>query len=369
VRQAARTIGVVIGALLALLLLSFAVPVSTWRTGELPAPLLATLKGGPLVEMPRRIWIDTDAACGHARSDPDDCFALLLLLRSPDIEVVGISTSYGNAPLSVTDRTVRDLVTALAREGVEPVPVYRGSVAPSDDTGNIAAEPAHAALRNALERERLTLVGLGPLTNIALALKDRRDLQANVGRLVVVMGRRPGHLFHPAEGRSNSGMLFGHGPVFRDFNFDQDRAAAVSVLNMRLPMTFVPYDAAREVSLTGADMARMRATGGAAAWVATRAQAWLDYWKRDVGLPGFYPFDALAAAYVMEPKLLDCAHALTWIGHDDSLWRVLYNPPVLLVGPPQRRPDGAQAIAHGVYCERTDAGLHDWLLTRLVRKR
>ena len=113
------------------------------------------------------------------------------------------------------------------------------------------------------------------------------------------MGRRPGHLFHPAEAKGG-GILFGHGPVFRDFNFDMDRAAATTVAAMRPPITFVPYDAARNLSLTGPDLAAMEAAGGAAAWIAVRARGWLDYWARDVGRDGFFPFDLLAAAYVIE---------------------------------------------------------------------
>jgi hypothetical protein len=92
----------------------------------------------------------------------------------------------------------------------------------------------------------------------------------NVARLVAVMGRRPGHLFHPAEGRGN-GILFGHGPVFRDFNFDKDRAAASEIVAMNLPITLIPYEGARSVRLAAADLAKLETAGGAAAWVAQHA--------------------------------------------------------------------------------------------------
>jgi hypothetical protein len=91
---------------------------------------------------------------------------------------------------------------------------------------------------------------------VAAALEGRPDLLPNVGHLVAVMGRRPCRLFHPAEAKG-SGILFGHGPVFRDFNFDMDRTAATAVARMRIPTTFVPYDAARNLSLTGPDLAAM----------------------------------------------------------------------------------------------------------------
>ena len=92
-------------------LTTFAIPLPVWRTGELQVPPLPVIEGGPAVRLPERVWIDTDAACGHGRAtDPDDCFALLALIRAPGLEIVGVSTVFGNAPLDVTDRTTRDLI-------------------------------------------------------------------------------------------------------------------------------------------------------------------------------------------------------------------------------------------------------------------
>jgi purine nucleosidase len=219
-------------------------------------------------------------------------------------------------------------------------------------------------LQEALAAAPLTLVSLGPLTNIAAALRERPALQANVARLVAVMGRRPGHLFHPAEGASG-GILFGHGPVFRDFNFDQDREAATSVLEMGLPMTLMPYDAARELTLTGTDLGQLEARGDAAAWVASRARAWLDFWKEGIGKDGFYPFDLLAGAYVIEPRLFDCARSDAWVSRDPRLWNLFYDPDALLVGFGRAQPPDASATGRVIYCPQVSPDLHRWLMSRL----
>lgn len=366
-RPRARRIGLrvamALAALLTAAIATFAIPVPTWRTGELPATPLALIQGGPVAEMPRRVWIDTDAACGYSRrTDPDDCFAILLLARTQGLEIAGISTVYGNAPLDVTDRTARELAASL-REGIEPWSVSRGSVGPMGEDGRIDPEPAHGALRKALAEGPLTLVSLGPLTNVAAALQGRPDLQANVTRLVAVMGRRPGHLFHPAEG-AGGGILLGHGPVFRDFNFDMDRRAARAVLDMQLPTTFVPYDAAREISLNESDLTRLEAQGGAAAWVASRARGWIDFWKQDIGRDGFYPFDLLASAYVVAPGLFDCAETTAWVSKDRRLWNLfVYDPHALLVGPDRERPEDARS-SRVVYCPQIAPQLHAWIMSR-----
>src|SRR6187551_211196 len=112
----ARGFILILIALLVLGLTTFAIPVPVWRTGELQAPPLPVIESGPAVGLPERVWIDTDAACGHGRAtDPDDCFALLVLTQAPGLEIVGVSTVFGNAPLDVTDRTTRDLMAAIGR--------------------------------------------------------------------------------------------------------------------------------------------------------------------------------------------------------------------------------------------------------------
>ncbi|HUG21543.1 nucleoside hydrolase [Piscinibacter sp.] len=349
-RRILRGVLTALVALTFLILLSCAIPVRV-RTGELAAPPLPVVYGGPPVDMSRRVWVDTDAACGYALfADADDCFALLVLLRAAEIEVVGISVVDGNAPAAAVERIARDLIAQLAHSPAQPI--YRGLA-------------ARMALQSALAEAPLTIVALGPLTNIAAGLRGRPDLMRNVARLVAVMGRRPGHLFHPAEGRGN-GILFGHGPVFRDFNFDKDRAAASEIVAMNLPITLIPYEGARSVRLAAADLARLETAGGAAAWVAQRARGWLKFWANVVGLDGFYPFDALAAAYTIEPKLFGCANVAIWVAKDGRRWGGRFGPVGLLVGLESERVEQPQASGSAYYCPRMSLVMHGWLMARLI---
>lgn len=158
---------------LALLLLTFALPVPVWRTGELPATPLDLLPAESIPPAPGRIWIDTDAACGvAARTDPDDCCALLLLAGDARLDIVGVSTVFGNARLPLTDSVTRALVGRLAIDRARPIPVFRGASGPDHHSPT----PAVSALRSALQGGPLTVVALGP-PNLA-----RRWLGA--GRLV-----------------------------------------------------------------------------------------------------------------------------------------------------------------------------------------
>ncbi len=347
-RRLRRAVAVLVAAA-ALFLLTFAMPVRLWRTGQQVMPPLEFLDGVP-APAPARVWIDTDAACGHsARTDPDDCLALLLLARA-HLDIAGVSSVFGNAPAEVTARTTDALVQHLNRDGVEwPAP----------------RRDAVAALRAALTEGPLLILALGPLTNIAAALEDRPDLWPNVARVVAVMGRRPGHLFHPAEGEGG-GSLFGHGPIFRDFNFAMDPGAAAALLGMEIPIVLVPYVAAREIEITAPDLDALAAAGGAPAWVAARARGWLEYWREDIGRNGFYPFDAVAAAYVRDAGLLRCADVTAWVGDDPTMFVPFWNPPALLVAQSRRYVEDPQVIADARYCpapaDNLNATLREWLI-------
>ncbi len=352
----ARTLGIAVAALIVALLVTLAMPVRVWRTGELPSTPLVFLPDGAGSAVPPRVWIDTDAACGEGRrTDPDDCFAILALGRAPGVAVAGISTVFGNAPLEVTDRVTRQLVARLRGGRPDAPEVFRGSAGPLG-ASDPAPAPAHTAIRAALADGPLTVVALGPLTNIAAALRGRPDLRARVARLVAVMGRRPGHLFHPAEG-AGGGVLLGHGPVFRDFNFVMDPGAVETVLDMGLSTTLVPYEAGREVEITGADIDRLRALGGAPAWVADRARGWLDYWRQDIGREGFYPFDLLAAGYVVATGPFRCAGVLAWVGEDRRMLVPFLRPTALLVAQDRAAPADARSSGDALYCAKVEADL------------
>lgn len=352
-----HAIPVLVGLALLLLLAAVALslPVRVWRTGEIGLSPLPLVRGHPPTAPDAPVWIDTDPACGHARrSDPDDCLALLILARS-GLKIAGLSSTFGNAPLAVTDPTLRELRDQIIGEGQTLPEITAGAASPEDQGANRAAE----ALRAELEVRPLVILALGPLTNIAAALRGRPDLQRRVVRLVAVMGRRPGHLFHPAEGHPG-GMLFGHGPVFRDLNFEKDRAAAREVMSMDLPVTLVPYDAARRVMLKGADLDVMGESGGAGAWVAARSRGWLGFWKDEVGRPGFYPFDALAALHVLAPEAFGCARVRAEVRRDKGLRAFPFRPLALLVSEHTER-SGPERL----YCPAVEAGLHGRLMHAL----
>lgn len=306
-----------------------------------------------------RIWVDTDAACGvSGRVDPDDCYALLYLLGRPDLEIVGISTVFGNAPLKETDRVTRSLVAAINPD----VPVFAGAAR----AGDTAPSAASRALEAALESGPLTILALGPLSNLHTVFKDRPTLSGRVTRLVAMMGKKEGHLFHPSEG-AEGGMLFGHGPVFRDFNFCKDIEAAMALVDLPVDTVLIPYEAARQVMLTGTDIQRFIAAGGQLGRVATASSDWLRFWRTSVGRDGFYPFDLVAAVYVAEPDYFSCASRAMRVDVDRRVYGPLPAPEALMVDP--IGPAGAADVREATYCEHLAPGFHRHLRESMIGPR
>jgi purine nucleosidase len=329
------------------------VPRTFWWTGRMPAAPMDLVAGGPEVDPVGRLWIDSDTACGAGpRTDPDDCFAALWLVGR-GMEIVGLSTSFGNSPGEVVQSRIAALAGQMRRAALTVPKVHIGFAAPEVGSETSAAEPdAVAALRRALEAGPLTVLALGPLTNLAATLEGRPDLLANVQRVVAVMGHQEGHLFHPSEGNGR-GVVLGHGPIFRDLNARVDIAAVRAVLALGVPITLVPYDAGRGAVISGADLERYARTGPAQAWLAGQAQGWLGFWQDEVGTKGFYPFDWVAAGYLVAPWLFDCATVRAEVRREWALW--LFPHDGLVVSP-----DSEGTV---LYCPRVGAGLHDLLLT------
>ncbi|MEL8054868.1 MAG: nucleoside hydrolase [Pseudomonadota bacterium] len=239
--------------------------------------------------MTRRVWIDTDPAITSGNGEVDDGFALMQAFGSPELEIVGISAVFGNTELDNTDTMAREIVRRVG----SAVPVYRGH---SEEGARDRCAAVEGLLR-ALEGGPLTIIALGPLTNIAAALTQPDAVLDNVEEIVFVGGRRIGLEFRATPDQETP---------FRDLNFELDADAAEALLALGLPMTLAGWEVSSQMWLSAEDLAKLRVTGSAAvAWLAAASQDWLDRWVETFKAPGFTPFDTLAVGWLVCPDLFD----------------------------------------------------------------
>jgi inosine-uridine nucleoside N-ribohydrolase len=315
------------------------------------APPAAPAAPAPRRPAPRAVWIDVDVAAGVPQRDIDDAVALVQALHSPELRVVGVSTVFGNTTLEAGDPIAREIVGL-----VDPtVPVYRGA-ASAEQLG--LPTDASIALAAALREQPLTVLVLGPVTNLGTVLTIEPELAGRVELAVAVAGRRRGQRF--TTGTTNRR---GH----RDFNFEKDPAAMVAILDSGVPLTLAPWEISSGVWITQTELARWAAGGPAAAWLAGKAPSWIQLWRDTFDVDGFNPFDTLGVAVVTRPDLLTCESWPIAVEHgpDDTTEPSLQgetpaSKPHLVVDP-----QGSGRRAR--YCHTAAAGFLPDLMERVLR--
>ena len=254
--------------------------------------------------MAQKIIIDTDPG-------QDDAVALLTALASPELEVLGITAVAGNVPLALTALNARKVVELSGRGDV---PVFAGCDAPLarplvtaehvhgrtglDGTDlpdpALPLAPGHAVdfIIDTLRREpsgSVTLVPLGPLTNIATALRRAPDIAARIGRVVLMGGAyfEVGNITPAAE-----------------FNIFVDPEAAAEVFAAGLDLVVLPLDVTHK-ALTSADwIAGLRAMPNRAG---PAVAGWTDFFERfdtaKYGSAGAPLHDPCTIAWLLAPDL------------------------------------------------------------------
>ena len=299
------------------------------------------------------IWIDTDPSCGQgATNDVDDCWALMMALRSPELNIRGISTTFGNTKGETALQVARQAITSGRHAnghmvGAAQTPVYEGSH--HIGSPQWKSTQASTAIASLLRRENLTIIAQGPLTNIATVIINYPDLVKNIDRIVMVAGKRPGDLFHPGQ------QWWFH---FRDFNIRKDTPAAKIVLDSGIPLVLTPFELATKVTIMRSDLDKLASGDKAAQWLRQVSLPWMSFWEDHLHKQGFHPFDALAVGYVTMPDLFHCEILPARIGFS------LFLEPFGLGHDLEVAPDikGSQVY----YCSDVDRRFKDRLIDRLI---
>lgn len=260
-----------------------------WHVSTVDLPLITA--PADLVELPRPtleqrplpIWIDTDAACGTgSRRDVDDCWAIATILRSPELAVRGISTVFGNTDAAAAAR----VATSVCQHFGSAVTPVVGAEEPGQ---HVVA--AVESLAQALRREKLLILSLGPATNLAAAVREYPALRSQIAGIIAVAGATDAAHFELGRSR----VFHAH-----DQNFRRDVDSFQALLDAGLPMVLIPYDTVSSVSITSGDFKYLE-NNPSTRWLAHQSREWLEYWSELSGTPGFIPFDLVATGFAVWP--------------------------------------------------------------------
>ncbi|MGN6126690.1 MAG: nucleoside hydrolase [Humibacter sp.] len=289
----------------------------------------------------QRIILDTDLAMGAPGSDIDDGFALALAHADEEIQLDLITTVNGN-----TDVESATLLTLELRRrlGID-VPIYRGASTPfchpervrtpSDEVVanygvGLKADPGYAAVemvRHVMANPgEVTVVAIGPLTNVAAAILLEPAFAANVKELVIMGGIFLGTM--------------GHRDMAGEFNVWVDPEAAEAVLRSGVKQRWVGLDVTLQVRLTREHARRLIESPGSFAQLAGESTlSWIDFLQQrnpgDASLADSCAMhDPLAVAAVTHPELLTWRDAAVSVVTGDGIARGVMVPDLLYSAEP-----------------------------------
>jgi inosine-uridine nucleoside N-ribohydrolase len=252
---------------------------------------------------PSRVVIDTDPGV-------DDAFALLLAMRSPELKIEAITAVAGNVPLELTLPNALRMVEIAGRTDI---PVAAGAKAPllrrlvtaayahgenglggavfPEPTIKPVAEPASELIRSIVRKypKEVTLITVGPLTNVAEALNSDAGMAELVRGVVMMGGSLSGGNITPAA----------------EFNVYVDPEAARIVFQSGIPVTMVGLDVTRKTSLTDKHASALEAAQNRASQAAAKiARHAIDHNREQGFLVGPNMHDSLAVAAFLNPSIL-----------------------------------------------------------------
>lgn len=245
---------------------------------------------------PKRLIIDTDPGI-------DDALAILLACASPELELTALTAVAGNVPLALTTANALKLLELGGKPGI---PVYPGATGPLSrkpvvaeshgatglDGADLPTPHGRPQARNAVDHlaetlgtaapGSLTLVAIGPLTNLALALQRAPGIGAALAELVIMGGATP--------------RIGGNMSPHAEFNIFVDPEAASVVFGAGLPITLVPLDLSHQMAAGPARIERFAALGSP---VGRAVAGMLSHFRKSDG----YMHDPLTIAWLLRPGL------------------------------------------------------------------
>lgn len=246
-----------------------------------------------------RVILDTDIG-----TDVDDCLALALLLASPEIELIGITCVYGDV-----GKRAQIVQKLLELSGNTDIPIYLGAEQtllglrkiywPGHEGHGLVSDgdpPATTATGHAVDYmietvlsnpDAITILAIGPLTNVGLALRKEPRMAQLLGSLMIMGGvvRGPGQFHLPIA----------------EHNIICDPEAAQIVLSSGAPITMVPLDVTTQVHIRPEGVERIRA-GNSAYHTAVANQV---AFYPPFGQRGYtHLHDPLAAALLIDPSFV-----------------------------------------------------------------
>jgi pyrimidine-specific ribonucleoside hydrolase len=236
----------------------------------------------------KKIWFDTDIMIGNPDRAPrevDDAITLMMTLKHQDkVKIEGISLiTYVDYAYGITEKMLKWYGPSLS------IPIYKGS----DTCNDLGTEnDATRALAAALKKEKLTILALGPATNVATVLKNHPELASQIEEIVFCAGRTPDFHFRPG--------LEQH--TVSDYNFEKDVESFKVVFDSGVKVVLSGFECSVYLFLGKTDYDFLNNNFEGDKWVYDFLRPWSKRHEQLFGNDGFIPFDVTPLGYLTHPQ-------------------------------------------------------------------
>ena len=232
----------------------------------------------------KKVIFDCDNTMGVKDCDVDDGLALLYLLGKEQIELSGITTTYGNSDVETVYANTAAMLQELGRTDI---PLLKGC-----DKNVLDCEAAEFLVETVkADPGRISILATGSLTNLYAAFHMDQDFFDNVGEIVLMGGITE--------------ELNINGRILNELNFSCDPAAAECVLRSRQNVSVITGNNCLTAFFTAADFRHQLGLNRKpiAQYIYHTCKDWFRTMMRVFELEGFHNWDVVAAVYLAEPDM------------------------------------------------------------------
>ena len=248
-----------------------------------------------------RVLVDTDPGLGQKNADVDDGLALFLMLNNPKFEIEGITTVFGNTRVEKGYELVKKYLSLAGRTEI-PCKMgaknYRKLGRPTEATEFL--------IQNVKENpNELTLLTLGPFTNVSTALTQYPDFFDDLKEIIIMAGLlSPIFLVNPNFNRFYEKMPLQQ--VLCEFNSYRDpKATKIAIeAETKTPRIQMGLEVCCKIIIKEEHVQKLKSiTKPIPQYIVKDLEPWIALQESFWGIEGFFPFDTCVPIYLLAPEL------------------------------------------------------------------
>lgn len=238
----------------------------------------------------KKLLYDCDNTMGLPGRDVDDGLVILYLLGRQDIELKGITTTYGNSSVDEVFENTKNMFNFL---DIKNIPLIKGAESSQYRISDAANFLAKEASKNPGE---ITLLATGSLTNLYGAYELDNNFFSNLKEIVLMGG-----ITKP---------LIINGVNLDELNFSCDPTAVYEVLNSNSDITILTGNICLQAFFGEKELSKLKSQSDHRIYefVARNIEPWYNYVHKTFGIWGFYNWDIVSAVYVTNPEIFKNKH-------------------------------------------------------------